>query len=168
LTRTAGDAKGGWLVFLAVGAFNVFQGAYLALAGGESVQSSIQSIAGVPWSELVRSAPSTAAYINDLLMIVGLFLAAFGILAMTVAVTGYRRGHAWAWYVMWLVPLFYSITAALLFARGEIYFSDDLSSELFAFLLVVSFLVQALESPGFRARGATGAPGGRSDTPPQL
>ena len=156
MTKTTGDTRGGWLVFLAVGAFNVFQGAYLALAGGESVQGSIQSIVGVPWSELVQSAPSTAAYINDLLMIVGLFLAALGLMTVVVAATGYRQGHVWAWYTMWLVPAFYSITAVVLYAKGEVYFSDDLSFELFAFLLAISFLVQALESSEFRARKAPG------------
>lgn len=142
--------SGGWVVLLAVGVFNAVQGAVLAALGGEAVQESVANLVGVPWSDLVSSTPAVAAYVNDLLMIVGLFLAAFGVLVAAVAATGYRRRRPWAWYSMWVVPVFYSITAVVLYAKGEVYFSDDLSSELFVFLLVLAFLVQAAEWRGFR------------------
>lgn len=141
--------SGGWVVLLAMGLFNAVQGAILAVFGGEAVQGSIQSIVGVPWAALLGSAPAVAAYINDLLIIIGLFLAAFGLMVAAIASTGYRAGQRWAWYAMWVVPFFYSLTAAILYAKGEIYFSDDISFELFAFLLIMSFLVQLGERRAF-------------------
>lgn len=151
--------SGGWVVLLAMGLFNAVQGAFLALLGGEAVKESVANLAGVPWSTLVSSTPAVAAYVNDLLIIIGLFLAAFGVLVAAIAATGYRRRHIWAWYSMWVVPVFYLLTAAILYAKGEVYFSDDLSSELFAFLLVLAFLVQAVEARGFRRRTGLDAVG---------
>lgn len=151
---TEGEPQGsvGWVVFLAMGLFNAVQGAFLALLGGEAVQQSIANLVGVPWPTLVSASPAVATYVNDLLMIVGLFLASFGVLVALIAATGYRKRHVWAWYSMWAVPVFYLLTAAILYARGEIYFSDELSFELFAFLLALAFIVQALESRGFRRK----------------
>ena len=134
--------------------FNVAQGLILVVFGGEVVQGSVQGLAGVPWGELVIFNPALAAYINDLLMILGFFISAFGFLVAAIAFTGYWAGRPWAWYFMWAAPVFYFLTAVLLLAKGEIYFSDDLSSELFGFLLVVTFLVQTLEARSFRLEAA--------------
>lgn len=140
----------GWLIFLTIGAMNIIQGALLAFGRGEVVQNSIQRLVGSSWVELESSNPPFAAYIGDLLMLLGLFLAGFGLLVMAIAFTGYRRRQHWAWYSMWLVPAFYMMGAAILFETGEMYLSDDLSYELFAFLLVAALLVQVVDSRSFR------------------
>lgn len=144
------EANGGWVVFSAIGIFNVAQGLVLILFGGEAVHESVESLVGVSWPQLVATSPSFAAYINDLLGIVGLFLAAFGFMVFAIASTGYKRLRPWAWYSMWIAPVFYLLTAMILFAKGEIYYADDLSFELFTFLLVLGFLVQVAEARSFR------------------
>ena len=146
----------GWLVFAVTGALNVVQGAVLILFGGEAVQDSIQGVTGVPWSLLLVATPSLAAYVNDVLMILGLFVAAFGAMVLAVSVTGYRRGEPWAWYLMWAAPVFYLLTSVILLVKGEIYFSDDLSIELFSALLLLSFVVQVFDRGSFRRGGSLG------------
>ena len=143
---------GGWVVFAAMGMFNTAQGLLLLIFGGEVVQESFRNLVGVPWAQLAEANPAFTAYVNDLLMILGLFLAAFGLLVVGIAITGYRRKRPWAWYIMWTAPAFYLMTAAILLARGEIYFSDDLSVELFSLLLALSLLIQVAERPSFMAR----------------
>jgi hypothetical protein len=32
-----------------------------------------------------------------------------GLFSMAIALTSFRRGERWAWYTMWLLPLFYAL-----------------------------------------------------------
>ncbi len=151
MSQRGGPFEGeAWLIFLIVGVINVVQGSLLMFFGGEVEQNTVQRLVGLPWAQLAASNPPFAAYVEDLLMIVGLFLAGFGLLAGVIACTGYRRRQPWAWYSMWIVPAFYLIAAVMLFERGEIYFSDDLSYEFFSFLLLATFLTQLLGARSFR------------------
>ena len=141
---------GGWLVFFAIGAVNAVQGVLLLVFGGEAVEDSIVGVTGSSWSQLQGSNPAFAAYIGDLLTILGLFIAAFGVMIAAIALSGYRRRRLWAWCTMWAAPVFYSSTALILLVKGDIYYSDDLSIELFLFLLAISLIVLAAEAPSFR------------------
>ena len=137
-------------MFVAIGAFNMVQGAILLVFGGEAVEDSLLGAIGLSWSQLLVSDPGLAAYVGDILAMLGVFITAFGVMIAAVAVSGYRQMRPWAWYVMWVAPAFYSLTAAILFLRGDIYYSDDLSVELFLFILVISCLVLVAEARSFR------------------
>ena len=52
------------------------------------------------WSQLVDSSPSTAAYMTVLFRMYGIYCAIFGLLASAIAVTAYRRGEQWAWWIL--------------------------------------------------------------------
>lgn len=148
--RDPRGGAGGWIVFLAIGIFNAVQGLILLAFGGEAVEDSILGVTGSSWAQLQGSNPGFAAYVGDLLTILGLFISTFGVMIAAIALSGYRRGRFWAWCTMWAAPVFYSLTALILVVKGDIYYSDDLSIELFLFLLVISLLVLAVEAPSFR------------------
>jgi hypothetical protein len=52
------------------------------------------------WSDLVRTSPMTARYIDVLFRMYGVYNVAFGLLASATAVTAFRRGESWAWWAL--------------------------------------------------------------------
>lgn len=52
------------------------------------------------WSELSRTAPQTAAYIELVFRMYGLYCAIFGLITSAIAATAFRRGDAWAWWTL--------------------------------------------------------------------
>jgi hypothetical protein len=52
------------------------------------------------WSQLAATAPLTAAYIGGLFRMYGVFNVAFGLMALAIAVTAFRRGEVWAWWAL--------------------------------------------------------------------
>jgi hypothetical protein len=52
------------------------------------------------WSELVGTSPMTAAYIVVLFRMYGVFNVVFGLMAIAITVTAYRRGEGWAWWTL--------------------------------------------------------------------
>jgi hypothetical protein len=52
------------------------------------------------WSALASTSPMTAAYIEVLFRMYGVFNVAFGLMAGAIAVTAFRRGDGWAWWAL--------------------------------------------------------------------
>jgi len=52
------------------------------------------------WSELASASPLTAKYIVVLFRMYGVFNVAFGLMAIAIAVTAFRRGEGWAWWAL--------------------------------------------------------------------
>jgi hypothetical protein len=52
------------------------------------------------WSELASTSPMTAKYIVVLFRMYGVFNLAFGLMAVAVAVTAFRRGERWSWWAL--------------------------------------------------------------------
>jgi hypothetical protein len=52
------------------------------------------------WSELASTSPMTAKYIMVLFRMCGVYNVAFGVLAVAIAVTAFRRGDSWAWWAL--------------------------------------------------------------------
>ena len=57
------------------------------------------------WQELGTSSPNAASVIDYLVRAGGAHLLVLGLLSLAVSLTGLRRGERWAWYAMWLWPL---------------------------------------------------------------
>jgi hypothetical protein len=53
-----------------------------------------------PWQELAATFPMTAAYIMLLFRLYGAYIVAFGLLAIAVTATAFRRGDGWAWWAL--------------------------------------------------------------------
>ncbi len=52
------------------------------------------------WSELAGASPATAEFITILFRVYGAFNVAFGLLAISIAATAFRRGESWAWWAL--------------------------------------------------------------------
>jgi hypothetical protein len=52
------------------------------------------------WSELAGTSPTTAKYVGLLFRMYGIYGVAFGVMAIAIAVTAFRRGERWAWWAL--------------------------------------------------------------------
>jgi len=52
------------------------------------------------WSELASASPMTARYIVVLFRMYGVFNVAFGLMAIAITVTAFRRAERWAWWAL--------------------------------------------------------------------
>ena len=52
------------------------------------------------WSELAGASPMTAKYIVVLFRMYGVFNLVFGLMAIAITVTAFRRGEPWAWWAL--------------------------------------------------------------------
>jgi hypothetical protein len=59
-----------------------------------------QSFTGGSWAELADASPRTAAFIMLLFRMYGVYIVAFGLLAIAVTATAFRRGESWAWWAL--------------------------------------------------------------------
>ena len=52
------------------------------------------------WSELMSMSPMTARYIVVLFRMYGVFNVIFGLMAIAITMTAFRRGEHWAWWAL--------------------------------------------------------------------
>ena len=150
-----------WLGFLAVGLVNLGDGLIMAVFGATAEQGTIQNQLGVSLSELSGSDPAFAQYVNTLVTLIGLLLAGFALFVVVVSLTGYRRGHRWAWYAMWNPTVYYLLVALLLFTRGDFFTSDALSPEIMLGLLAATVTFQLVGYSSFFRRSEPAASAAR-------
>jgi hypothetical protein len=66
----------------------------------------LEAITGMAWEQLEAANPDAAAMIDLKLRIGGVQFLFLGLFSLAIVLTGFRRGERWAWYAMWLYPLF--------------------------------------------------------------
>jgi hypothetical protein len=102
-------ARHTWKVFLGLSIVVGLFGVGDMLDGGWTFQSgetvTMQRITGMTWEELRAASPEVANLIDLLVRTGGANLVIIGLLSMTVCLTGFRRGERWAWYALWVWPL---------------------------------------------------------------
>jgi hypothetical protein len=59
-----------------------------------------EGFTGGSWSELANASPATASFITLLFRMYGVYIVAFGLLAIAVTATAFRRGDRWAWWTL--------------------------------------------------------------------
>jgi hypothetical protein len=97
-----------WILILIVDAGYVVWGAMAAVfpdrlpgPGGVPVLSAgYEGFSGGSWAELVRTSPETAAYIAVLFRMYGIYNVVFGLMAVAITVTAFRRREDWAWWTL--------------------------------------------------------------------
>lgn len=69
---------------------------------------------GVAWDEFSQVYPgvATAYILEQRLAYVG--FASLALLALVITCFGFRKGHRWAWYAMWLLPATLALAVGLL------------------------------------------------------
>jgi len=97
-----------WLVMLIADAGLLAWGAMAALApdyllgpGAKPILAAgYEGLSGRSWQELIAISPTAAGFMGVLFRVYGAYVVAFGLLAVAVAVTAFRRGDAWAWWAL--------------------------------------------------------------------
>jgi hypothetical protein len=59
-----------------------------------------ENFTGGSWSELANASPRTTAFIMLLFRMYGVYIVAFGLVAIAITVTAFRRGDGWAWWAL--------------------------------------------------------------------
>ena len=97
-----------WLVMLIADAGLLAWGAMAALApelllgpGSKPILAAgYEGFTGRSWQELMTTSPATVAFMRVLFRVYGAYVVAFGLLAMAVAATAFRRGDGWSWWAL--------------------------------------------------------------------
>jgi hypothetical protein len=97
-----------WLVILIADVGLLAWGAIVALApeqvpGPGSVPILAAGYEGFTkgsWSDLVATSPPTVEFITLIFRLFAVYIVAFGLLAIPIAATAFRRGEAWAWWAL--------------------------------------------------------------------
>src|SRR5574341_1464347 len=99
-----------WKVLLFFSVFMALIGMPDMLVGGSFYQevegTTLGATTGMTWEQLEAASPNAAAMIDLKLRIGGIQFLFLGLFSMAVTLTGFRRGEKWAWYTLWLYPLF--------------------------------------------------------------
>jgi hypothetical protein len=102
-----------WKVFAALGVIVVLFGVGDIPSGGASFQSGeavlFNSMTGTTWDELRTANPGAAKLIDYLWRAQAAALVVVGLLTVAISLTALRRGDRWAWYAMWVFPLWIAL-----------------------------------------------------------
>ena len=121
-----------WLGFLAIGILGLIFGAYSYVLAQPLEPETFERITGVSWEEAQRSLPGMAEYVSIVVQSQAQFMLAFGAFVIALAAGPYRKGEAWAWYTLWVVPI-------LLIALGlRVALAGGMGWTLIAFQLVLA------------------------------
>lgn len=154
-----------WLFILIADAGLLAWGAMAALApqhlpgpGSTPILAAeYEGFTGRSWSELVSTSPRVVGFITLLFRMYGTFNVAFGLLAVAVTVTAFRRGERWAWWAL-LVGNTIAFGSAMTFDRivgaiGMFELTEYLG-------IAVIYVALAVTAPFLVVQRSTGKAGG--------
>src|SRR5215468_6531713 len=72
----------------------------LGPGGAPILPAGSEGYSGRSWHQLVAMSPQTAGYITLVFRMYGIYIVGFGLLAVTIAATAFRRGDRWAWWAL--------------------------------------------------------------------
>src|SRR5215471_3764954 len=87
--------------YIAWGAGAALAPDHLLGPGGKAIlPAGYEGYSGGSWSALAGASPLAAGYMTVLYPMYGIYNALFGVMGSAIAVTAFRRGEAWAWWVL--------------------------------------------------------------------
>lgn len=103
--------------FAAWGAAGALAPGHLPGPGGVPILTAgYEGFTTLAWSDLVATSPTSAAYVKLLFRLYGAFCVIFGLMAVAITVTAFRRGEPWAWWTLLLSNTF-AFGAAMTYDR---------------------------------------------------
>lgn len=111
--------KVGWVILLVVSALMLLNGVVWFFVGPRMMLSYTAQIAGVPLEEFERLYPAVVEHLPKNTRQVAIWYAAFGSMALMVALEGLRRGSRWAWYASWAVVAAPMAIGLVYYAPGD-------------------------------------------------
>jgi len=107
-----------------------------------------ENFTGGSWSELAQSSPRTVEFITIVFRMYGVYIVTFGLLAIAISATSFRRGERWAWWAL-LIGNTVSFASAMMYdwtmnAIGPLEMSEYLGlAAIYAALAVMTPFVAA-------------------------
>ncbi len=97
-----------WILILIVDVGYIAWGGGVAVSpdhllgpGGRAIlPAGYEGYSGASWSDLAGASPLAAGYMKVLFQIYGVYCVLFGFMGSAIAVTAFRRGERWAWWVL--------------------------------------------------------------------
>jgi hypothetical protein len=148
-----------WILILVVDVGYIAWGAGAAASpdrllgpGGKAIlPAGYEGYSGGSWSELSGASPVIAGYMTLLFRMYGLYCVLFGFMGSVIAITAFRRGERWAWWVL-LVGNTVALLSAMTYdmtvsAIGPFELTEYLGLALVWGALAVTAPFRALERP---------------------
>lgn len=96
----------GWLILAVSALLGVVAGIYLALFPAPVDLPGVVNLTGQSWNDLVVHSPEAVQLTRYFISLFWIADAAVYAMSLIIAVTLYRKGERWAWYISWLVVLY--------------------------------------------------------------
>ena len=104
----------GWLAW---GAGATASPDHLLGPGGKAIlPAGYEGYSGGSWAEMAGASPLIAGYMTLLFRMYGIFNVLFGLMGCAIAVTAFRRGEPWAWWLL-LVSNTVALIAAMTYDK---------------------------------------------------
>jgi hypothetical protein len=117
-TRTA---KIGWAILLGMSALLILAGIGWYLSLPEMALENIAERTSLESDGFMVGKPSAFDIITLIARGYGAGFAILGLMALLIALEGYRNGTRWTWMVMWVLGLGYTAIAGIFLLAGETY-----------------------------------------------
>lgn len=114
-------AKWGWGILLVMSGLLILAGVGWLFGLPQMALDNIAEYTGLAPSVFMQGEPSAFDVIAVIARGYGAGYTALGIMALLVALEGYRNGTRWAWITMWVLVLAYVAIAGIFLMAGESY-----------------------------------------------
>lgn len=109
----------GWKIFLVISLiFGLFGIGDFSL-GMKADPAIAESITGVTWEQTQTNSPEVAHLIDMQVRAGGVHLIVLSALSVVICLLGYRRGQRWAWYALWIFPIWMVLLFVLFFTASR-------------------------------------------------
>ena len=119
--KQTGLAKVGWGILLGMSAVLILAGLGWLFALPQMALDNIAEYAGFDPSVFMQGVPSAFDVIAVIARGYGVGYAALGLMALLVALEGYRNGSRWAWRATWVLAAAFTALAGTFLLAGESY-----------------------------------------------
>lgn len=107
----------GWALLIIVSGLLILDGVVWFFIGPKIMW--FQDVTGVPLSTFRSQYPLVADHMASSARQVAIWMTAFGVLALTIGVEGFRHSSRWAWIAGWIVAAFMAVLAVNYAYAGE-------------------------------------------------
>jgi pimeloyl-ACP methyl ester carboxylesterase len=97
--------RSAWITLIVVGAIFGLFGLSDVILGMNADPAIAESITGVAWEDLQASNPQVANLIDMYVRSLGAGILVVSILSLAITLTAFKRGERWAWFALWVWPL---------------------------------------------------------------
>lgn len=109
----------GWKIFLIISViFGLFGFGDFSL-GMNADPAIAESIIGISWEQTQTNSPEAAHLIDMQVRAGGAQLIVLSALSIVVCLLGYRHGQRWAWYALWVFPIWMVLIFMLFFTANR-------------------------------------------------